>query len=78
MIDEQLDALKIAKDLRTPIKRLLRSLEDATSKEEVAQEAQIQIDFVHSLQASKRLRGPDVEALYILFDDAVQARLQTL
>lgn len=75
---EQLDALRIAKDLRTPIERLMRALDEAVDEEEVALEAQMQIEFVQAMEAARKLRGPQVEALYILFDDAVQARLGAL
>ncbi|MFR0675704.1 hypothetical protein ACLUUI_18165 [Enterobacterales bacterium AW_CKDN230030176-1A_HGKHYDSX7] len=75
---EQLDALRIAKDLRTPIERLMRALDEAVNEEEVAREAQMQIEFVQAMEAARKLRGPQVEALYILFDDAVQARLGIL
>jgi len=75
---EQLDALRIAKDLRTPIERLMRALDEAVDEEEVAREAQMQIEFVQAMEAARKLRGPQVEALYILFDNAVQARLGAL
>jgi CTP-dependent riboflavin kinase len=75
---EQLDALRIAKDLRTPIERLMRALDEAVDEEEVAREAQMQIEFVQAMEAARKLRGPQVEALYILFDDAVQVRLGAL
>lgn len=75
---EQLDALRIAKDLRTPIERLMRALDEAVDEEEVAREAQMQIEFVQAMEVARKLRGPQVEALYILFDDAVQARLGAL
>lgn len=75
-LNEQLDTLRIAKDLRTPIERLMRALDDANDADEIAQEAQIQIEFVQAMEAAKKIRGPQVEALYILFDDAVRARLE--
>lgn len=75
---EQLDALRITKDLRTPIERLMRALDEAVDEEEVAREAQMQIEFVKAMEVARKLRGPQVEALYILFDDAVQARLGAL
>ncbi|MFS0827773.1 hypothetical protein [Pseudomonas phoenicis] len=75
-LNEQLDTLRIAKDLRTPIERLMRALDDANDADEIAQEAQIQIEFVHAMEVAKKIREPQVEALYILFDDAVQARLE--
>jgi hypothetical protein len=76
MLNEELDALKIPKNLRTPIERLLRSLEEANTQEEVAKEAEIEIEFVRGLESDRRIRPADIEALYIFFDDAVQARLQ--
>ena len=78
MLDERLESLKIPKNLRTPVERLLRSLDDASSKAEVDEEAEIQISFIKALESDKRLRPADIEALYIFFDDAVQARLQAL
>ncbi|WP_434773277.1 hypothetical protein [Pseudomonas entomophila] len=75
---EQLDALRISKDLRTPIERLMRALDEAVDEEEVVREAQMQIEFVQAMEVARKLRGAQVEALYILFDDAVQARLEAL
>ena len=77
-LTDQLDTLRIPKDLRTPIERLMRALDEATDKAEVNREAEIQIEFVQAQVAAKKLRGPQVEAMYILFDDAVQARLEAL
>jgi hypothetical protein len=78
MHEETLDALKIPKNLRTPIERLLRALEDASSEEEIASEAQIQLEFVQGLETDKRVPKASIEKLYIFFDDAVEARKQAL
>ena len=56
----------------------MRALDEAVDEKEVAREAQIQIEFVQAMEVARKLRGPQVEALYILFDDAVQARRRAL
>jgi hypothetical protein len=38
----------------------------------------MQIAFIMELEAARRLRASDIEALYIIFDDAVQERLGQL
>ncbi|EGH34221.1 hypothetical protein PSYJA_36939, partial [Pseudomonas syringae pv. japonica str. M301072] len=45
---------------------------------DVEAEAALQIEYIHGLETSRKLRPADAEALYIIFDDAVQARLQAL
>jgi hypothetical protein len=74
----KLDQIKLHKQIRTPIDRLLRSLEGANTREEVESEAEVQISFIHDLESDKRVRKGDIETLYIIFDDAVQARLESL
>jgi hypothetical protein len=73
---EKLDQIKLHKNIRTPIDRLLRSLEAANTREEVESEGEMQISFIHDLESDKRVRKGDIETLYIIFDDAVQARLE--
>lgn len=73
----RLDQIKLHKNIRTPIDRLLRSLEAANTREEVESEGEMQINFIHDLESDKRVRKGDIETLYIIFDDAVQARLES-
>lgn len=73
----KLDQIKLHKQIRTPIDRLLRSLEAANTREEVESEGEVQISFIHDLESDKRVRKGDIETLYIIFDDAVQARLES-
>lgn len=73
---DKLDQIKLHKNIRTPIDRLLRSLEAANTREEVESEGELQISFIHDLESDKRVRKGDIETLYIIFDDAVQARLE--
>jgi hypothetical protein len=75
---DKLDQIKLHKSIRTPIDRLLRSLEAANTREEVESESEVQISFIHELESDKRVRKGDIETLYIIFDDAVQARLEGL
>jgi hypothetical protein len=56
---------------------LLRSLDAASTREDVVAEGELQIAFILGLETAKRLRPADVEALYMIFDDAVQARLES-
>jgi hypothetical protein len=72
----KLDQIKLHKQIRTPLDRLLRSLEAANTREEVESEGEVQISFIHDLESDKRVRKGDIETLYIIFDDAVQARLE--
>jgi hypothetical protein len=38
----------------------------------------MEIAFITGLETARRLRASDIEALYIIFDDAVQERLGQL
>lgn len=78
MPQERLDLLKLPKAIRGPIDKLVRSLDAASTREDLESEAALQISFIHELEKTRRLRAADAEALYIIFDDAVQARLQAL
>jgi len=44
----------------------------------VEAERVIQIELIGGLESAKRLRASDIEALYIIFDDAVEAKLKQL
>lgn len=76
MPQERLDLLRLPKPIRGPIDKLLRSLDAASTREDVESEGELQIAFILGLETAKRLRPSDVEALYMIFDDAVQARLE--
>ncbi|WP_268799027.1 hypothetical protein [Pseudomonas huanghezhanensis] len=72
----RLDQIKLHKSIRAILDRLLRSLEGASTREEVESEGEMQISYIHELESDKRVRKGDIETLYIIFDDAVQARLE--
>jgi hypothetical protein len=72
----RLDQIKLHKSIRALLDRLLRSLDAANTREEVESEGEMQISYIHELESDKRVRKGDIETLYIIFDDAVQARLE--
>lgn len=77
-MQEQLDALRLPKPVRNQIDDLVRALNAASTRVDVEREGEMQIELIHELQKAKKLRKDDVEKLYILFDDEVQARLKAL
>ena len=79
MPQQKLDLLNLPKPLRGPISDLVRALNAASTREDIEREAALQISFIHELESGKKkLRASDVEALYIIFDEAVQERLESL
>ena len=78
MPQERIAALRLPKPIQGPIDDLVRALNAATTKEDLEREGAMEISFILSLETSKRLRPADVEALYMIFDDAVQERLSQL
>jgi hypothetical protein len=76
MPQERLDQLKLPKPIRGPIDKLLRALDAANSRADIEHEGALQMAHIHELETGKRLRPAAVEALYMIFDDAVQERLQ--
>lgn len=78
MPQEQLDLLRLPKAIRGQVDKLVRSLDAASTREDIEREGTMQISFIFGLEAARQLRASDVEALYIIFDDAVQARLKQL
>ncbi|WP_407314957.1 hypothetical protein [Pseudomonas sp. nanlin1] len=76
MPQQRLDLLKLAKPVRDPIQKLVRSLEAASTREAIESEGAIALSFIGELEAGRKLRPADIEALYIIFDDAVQARMR--
>ncbi|KOP54948.1 hypothetical protein OX90_19155 [Pseudomonas coronafaciens pv. porri] len=77
-MQEQLDQLRLSKPVQGEISDLVRALDAASTRADLESEAALQIEYIHGLEASRKLRPADAEKLYIIFDDAVQARLQAL
>ncbi|MGI4836020.1 MAG: hypothetical protein ACRYF9_00200 [Janthinobacterium lividum] len=78
MPQERLDLLKLPKPVRGPINDLVRALNAASTREDIEREGTLEIALILGLETSKRLKPADIEALYMIFDDAVQERLQGL
>ena len=77
-MQERLDQLRLPKPVQGEISDLVRALDATSIRVDVEAEAALQIEYIHGLETSRKLRPADAEALYIIFDDAVQARLQAL
>lgn len=77
-MQERLDALRLPKPVRNQIDDLVRALNAASTRVDVEREGEMQIALIDELQTTRKLRPADAEALYILFDDEVQARLKAL
>ncbi|MQQ35322.1 hypothetical protein GE543_13510 [Pseudomonas sp. SZ57] len=77
-MQERLDQLRLPKPVQGEISDLVRALDATSTRTDVEAEAALQIEYIHGLETSRKLRPADAEALYIIFDDAVQARLQAL
>jgi hypothetical protein len=75
MPQERLDMLKLPKPIRGPINDLVRALNAASTREDIEREGALEIAMILGLETAKRLKPADIEALYMIFDDAVQARL---
>lgn len=78
MPQERIEALRLHKSIQGPINDLVRALNAATTREDIEREGAMEIAFILGLETSRRLRAADIEALYIIFDDAVQQRLSQL
>lgn len=78
MPQERIDALRLPKSLQGDIDDLVRALNAASDRQAIEREGEMQIAFILGLETAKRLRPADIEALYMIFDDAVQARLSQL
>lgn len=78
MLQDRIDALRLPKSLHNEINDLVRALNAAEGPEAIKREGAMQVAFILGLEQAKGLRPADIEALYIMFDDAVQARLQNL
>lgn len=78
MPQEKLDLLRLQKPIRDAMNDLLRALNAASSRADLEAERALQIEQIQSLESSKKVRSADAEALFIIFDDAVEARLANL
>ncbi|WP_296254895.1 MULTISPECIES: hypothetical protein [unclassified Pseudomonas] len=78
MPQERIESLRLPKAVQGPINDLVRALSAATTREDIEREGEMEIAFILGLETSKRLRASDIETLYMIFDDAVQARLKHL
>jgi hypothetical protein len=78
MPQERIEALRLPKPIQGPVSDLVRALNAASTKEDIEREGEMQIAFIMGLETARRLRASDIEALYIIFDDAVQQRLGQL
>lgn len=78
MPQEKLDLLRLQKPIRDAMNDLLRALNAASSRTDLEAERALQIEQIQSLESSKKVRSADAEALFIIFDDAVEARLANL
>jgi hypothetical protein len=78
MPQERIDALRLPKSIQGALNDLVRALNAASTKVDIEREGAMEIAFIMGLEATRRLRPSDIEALYIIFDDAVQERLSRL
>ncbi|MBC3956167.1 MULTISPECIES: hypothetical protein [Pseudomonas] len=78
MPQEKLDLLRLQKPIRDEMNDLLRALNAASTPADLEAERAIQIEVIQNLESSRKLRAADAEALFIIFDDAVEARLEAL
>ena len=78
MPQERIEALRLHKSIQGPINDLVRALNASTTREDIEREGAMEIAFILGLETTRRLRAADIEALYIIFDDAVQQRLKQL
>lgn len=78
MPQERLDLLKLPKDVRGPINDLVRALNAASTRADIEREGALEIALILGLQQSRKLKPADIETLYMIFDDAKEARLRAL
>lgn len=78
MPHERVEALRLPKSIKAEIDDLIRALNAASDRQAIEREGAMEIAFILGLEKAKLLRPADIEALYIIFDDAVQKRLQGL
>ncbi|NWD52543.1 hypothetical protein [Pseudomonas gingeri] len=78
MPQERLELLRLPKPIRDPINDLVRALNATSTVADVEAERAIQITLIGGLESARCLRPAEIEALYIIFDDAVEAKLKQL
>ncbi|NWB32049.1 hypothetical protein [Pseudomonas gingeri] len=78
MPQERLDLLRLPKPIRDPINDLVSALNATSTVADVEAERAIQITLIGGLESARCLRPAEIEALYIIFDDAVEAKLKQL
>lgn len=78
MLQEQIDALRLPKYLKGEVDDFVRALNAADGEEAIRREGEMQTAFILGIEKAKQLRPADIEALYIMFEDEVQARLEAL
>lgn len=78
MPQERIDSLRLPKAIQGPVNDLVRALSAASTREDIEREGEMEIAFILGLETTRRLRPADIEMLYMIFDDAVQARLAQL
>lgn len=78
MPHERLDLLKLPKDVRGSINDLVQALNAASTKADVEREGALEIALILGLEQSRKLKPADIETLYMIFDDAKEARLRAL
>jgi len=78
MPQEKIDQLRLQKPVRDEMNDLLRALNAASTREGLEAERAVQIEVIQGLESTRKLRAADAEALYIIFDDAVEERLANL
>lgn len=78
MSQDPMDLSRLPKPIRGEINDLMRALNAASTREDIEREGALEIDLIRGLETTKRLKPADIEALYMMFDVAVQERLQAL
>ncbi|MFP3847994.1 hypothetical protein [Pseudomonas sp. W5-01] len=58
--------------------KLMGTLASAQTREQIKREGAIELGFEGGVETAQYLRASDIEALYVMFEEAVQARLQAL
>lgn len=78
MPQQKIDLLNLPKPIRGPVNDLIRALNAASTREDIEREGAMEISFILGLETARKLRPSDIEALYMIFDNAVQERLEHL
>lgn len=64
--------------VRPALDRLLSVIAIAQTREDLERDGAAQLALLLGLETAKRLRPVQIEALYLIFEEAVQARLAAL